>query len=68
MEYDGNGSSITFTVGIDPVKLSYTIKEGDDNLGSQIFNKNDYPRTTDNPYSTGSVYFVIDWYEYATYW
>ena len=70
LEYDG-GSTITYTLGYNDqdsgqsVHLQFSIKSGDDDLGTASFHKDDAPRTKSNPYSTGSVRFVIDWYEYT---
>ena len=71
-EYDGNGSTVTYTMGYydedtgSNVQINFSIKSGDDNLGTTSFHKEDAPRTKSNPYTTGSVRFVIDWDEYTS--
>jgi len=70
-EYDGGNTTKTITITYTDkdtgltISSSFVINKGDDNLGTTSFHKDDAQRMKSNPYTTGSVRFVIDWYEYT---
>lgn len=70
MEYD-SGATITlglsYSYKIKPTNVTatasfgFSIKDGDDNMGSATFHRNDPTSSKDDPYTTGDVDFIIYW-------